>query len=288
MSRPAPLASHLGLAPETPLLLVSCGQLGQAQAANEAVYEALRSGYATTAGLMVPCAWSRDAAFRYRGEDVGVTLTLNSELENYRWGPLTQAPSLLDGDGGYPRTLSDLWDHADLDEVRRECRAQLERAILWGFDITHLDAHLGALQRRPEFFDILLDLAIEFQLPVCLPGPGAERTIGFPARQLAADEGVLVPDHVVELRGPGSRQALESVVFDLQPGVTAVHLSPAMDTPEIRAMDPRWSDRVEHYLLAAHDASLRHLISKAGAHLVGYRALRDLQRRTPAAPLPGG
>jgi chitin disaccharide deacetylase len=207
-----------------------------------------------------------------------VTLTLNAELENYRWGPVTQAPSLLDGDGGFPRTLTDLWDHADLDEVRRECRAQLERAILWGIDVTHLDAHLAALQQRPEFFDVLLDLAIDFRLPVCLPGPEAERAIGFPARQLAANEGIVVPDHVVDLRGTGSRQALESLLFDLQPGVTTVHLSPAMDTPEIRALDPRWSDRVEHYLLVAHDASIRHLIEKSGAKLIGFRALRDLQR----------
>lgn len=274
----AALADRLGLLPETPLLVVSCDQLGQAQAANEGVYESLRTGFATSAGLMIPCPWSREAAYRYRGEDVGVTLTLNAELEHYRWGPLTQAPSLLDGDGGFPRTLTDLWDHADLDEVRRECRAQLERAILWGFDITHLDAHLAALQQRPEFFDILLDLAIDFRLPVCLPGPEAERAIGFPARQLAADEGIVVPDHVVDLRGPASRQGLEHLLFDLQPGVTAVHLSPAMDTPEIRALDPRWSDRVEHYLLVAHDASLRHLIEKSGAKLIGFRELRDLQR----------
>ena len=65
-------------------------------------------------------------------------LTLNAEHDRYRWGPITHAPSLLDGDGGFPRTIDDLWEHADLDEVRRECRAQIERAILWGFDVTHL------------------------------------------------------------------------------------------------------------------------------------------------------
>jgi chitin disaccharide deacetylase len=278
VTSPGQLADRLGLPPETPLLVVCADQLGQAQSANEAVYESLRAGFATSAGLMIPCAWSREAAFRYRGEDVGVSLTLNSELEHYRWGPLTQAPSLLDGDGGFPRTVADLWDHADLDEIRRECRAQLERAILWGFDITHLDAHLGVMQQRPEFFDVLLDLAIDYRLPVCLPDEEAERAIGFPARQLAADEGILVPDQVVDLRGPGARQSFESLLFDLQPGVTAVHLRPAKDTPEVRALDPHWSDRVEHYLLVAHDASLRHLIDKTGAKLIGFRELRELQR----------
>ena len=97
-------------------------------------------------------------------------LTLNAEHDRYRWGPITHAPSLLDGDGGFPRTVSDLWDHADLDEVRRELRAQVERAILWGFDVSHLDSHMGTLQLRPEFFDVYLDLAVEFGLPLRLLG----------------------------------------------------------------------------------------------------------------------
>ena len=50
----------------------------------------------------------------------------------------------------------------DLDEARRECRAQVERAIYWGFDVSHLDTHMGALQMRPEFFDIYLELAADF------------------------------------------------------------------------------------------------------------------------------
>ena len=39
---------------------------------------------------------------------------------SYRWGPITQAPSLLSGDGGFPRSIDDLWEHADPEEVRRE------------------------------------------------------------------------------------------------------------------------------------------------------------------------
>jgi len=126
---------------------------------------------------MVPCPWARDAAGGYRGEDVGVHLTLNAELETYRWGPITHSPSLLDGDGGFPRTVEDAWDHADLDEVRRECRAQIERAILWGFDVSHLDSHMGALQLRPEFFDIYLDMAVDFRLPIRLPAAASEQTL---------------------------------------------------------------------------------------------------------------
>src|SRR5437588_10389891 len=177
------LAERLGWAPDAKLLIVNCDDLGSSHAANLGVYEALRLGFATSAGLMVPCPWSREAAARYRGEDVGVHLTLNAPFDLYRWGPITQAPSLLDGDGGFPRTVEDLWDHADLDEVRRECRAQIERAIVWGFDVSHLTCHLSVMTLRPEFFDIYMELADEFRLPVRLPSTVSERDAGFPFRQ---------------------------------------------------------------------------------------------------------
>ncbi|MGH9150361.1 MAG: ChbG/HpnK family deacetylase, partial [Acidimicrobiales bacterium] len=209
------LAERLGYPPGAKLLIVNCDELGASHSANVGVYEALRSGFATSASLMVPCPWAREAAARYRGEDVGVHLTLNAEFELYRWGPITHAPSLLDGDGGFPRTVEDLWDHADVDEVRRELRAQLERAIYWGFDVSHLDSHLGVLQLRPELFDVYLELAVEFRLPVRLGDAGLEARVGFPFRRLAADEGVVFPDQVADIRRVGSRRAIERALFNL-------------------------------------------------------------------------
>jgi chitin disaccharide deacetylase len=272
------LAERLGFGPEDRLLIINCDDLGSSHAANVGVYEALRDGIATSATLMVPCPWSREAAASYRGEDVGVHLTLNAEYDLYRWGPITRAPSLLDGDGGFPRTVQDVWDHADLDEVRRELRAQVERAILWGFDVSHLDSHMGTLQLRPEFFDVYLDLAVEFELPLRLSGPSTEKVIGFPFRRLAAEEGVVFPDHFVHVRGPGSRRAIEHVVTELRPGVTEVYLHPAVDTPELRALAGDWAARVDDHDLVTHDSALRAMLERAGVRRIGYRPLRDLQR----------
>lgn len=272
------LASRLGHAEDAKLLIVNCDDLGSSHAANVGVYEALRDGVATSATLMVPCPWAREAASRYRGEDVGVHLTLNAEFDLYRWGPITHAPSLLDGDGGFPRTLQDIWDHADIDEVRRECRAQVERAIYWGFDVSHLDSHMGTLQLRPEFFDVYLELAVDFRLPIRLSGGSTEQMVGFPFRQLAADEGVVFPDHFVYVRGVGSRRAIERALVDLRPGVTELYVHPAIDTAELRSSSPDWAGRVDDHDLVTGHSSLRSLAERAGAKLIGYRALRDLQR----------
>ena len=272
------LVERLGHEPDAKLVIINCDDLGSSRSANVATYDALRNGEASSASLMIPCPWARDAAAGYRGDDVGVHLTLNSEWETYRWAPITQAPSLLDGDGGFPRTLEDSWDHADLDEVRRELRAQIERAILWGFDITHLDSHMGTLQLRADFFDAYLELAIEFALPLRMGPAGGERVVGFPYRELASAEGIEYPDHFVLYSGVGGRRHAERALFDLRPGVTELYFHPAMDTDELRASHPDWAGRVEDHAYLCHDPSLRDLLDRAGATVIGYRELRDLQR----------
>ena len=273
------LAERLGYDSDTRLVILSCDDLGSCHAANMGVYSALRDGVATCASVMIPAPWSRHAALMYRGEDVGVHLTLNAEHPAYRWGPITHAPSLLSGDGGFPRDIDDLWEHADPAEVLRECRAQIERAILWGFDVTHLAPHLSAITLRPEFFDVYLELAVEFDLPIRLPSTVSTEAAGFPFRDLAAEEGVVFPDHFDHDWRAGSRERVYSAIASLPAGVSEIHVQPAIDTAEVRALAgdvaEGWIDDLD---LVVNDATLRTLLSESGAVLIGYRELRDAMR----------
>lgn len=272
------LAERLGHGPTDRLVILSCDDLGSCHGANVGVYEALRSGVATCASIMVPAPWARHAADDYKGEDIGVHITLNAEHPLYRWGPITQAPSLLSGEGGFPRDVDDLWEHADPAEVLRECRAQIERAIQWGIDVTHLAPHLSVITLRPEFFDVYLELAVEFRLPIRLPSTMSAEQAGFPFRKLAADEGIVFPDHFDHDWRPGSRDRVHAAFRSLQPGVTEIHIQPAIDTPEVRALS-RWAPEwIDDLYLATQDDTLRALIAESGAIMIGYRALRDAMR----------
>jgi hypothetical protein len=137
---------------------------------------------------------------------------------------------------------------------------------------------MGTLQLRPEFFDVYLDLAVDFGLPLRLSGASTEKTIGFPFRKLAAEEGVLFPDHFIHVRGQGSRKALERTLMDLRPGVTEIYAHPAIDTSELRSFAPDWPARVDDHDLMTGDAGIRALLERVGATLVGYREIRDLMR----------
>lgn len=268
------LVERLGYPPETRLLIITCENLGCAHATNVGSYDVLRAGIGTSASLMVPCPWAREAAAAYRGEDVGVNLTLNAPFDKYRWGPITLAPSLLDGDGGFPRTANDLWDHADTEEVLRECRAQIERAILWGFDVNHLGSHLDALNARPEFFDVYLELAVEFNLPLRLQSGDSESIYGFPFRRRAEEHGVLSPDRVLR---PRTADALEQALAEIGPGVTELVVNPGIETPELRAAHTGWNDWVGQHELLVDTVSIPKLLERTGVIRVGYSSLRAAQ-----------
>ncbi len=169
-----------------------------------------------------------------------------------------------------------MWDHADLDEVRRECRAQIERAILWGFDVSHLDAHMGTMQIKSEFFDVYLDLAVEFKLPLRLSGADTEGLIGFPFRALAAEEGVVFPDDFVYVPGVGSRQ----ILLDAIPGSSRASprptCTPPWTAPSSKPWPPTGRPGVDDHRLLVHDPDLR----------VAARRRRRHGDRLPAAARP--
>ena len=277
MSNSRSLASRLGHQDDARLVIISCDDLGSCHGATEGVYQAIRDGVATCASIMVPAPWARYAADQYTGEDIGVHLTLNAEHPLYRWGPLTHAPSLLSGEGGFPRSVDDLWEHADSTEVLRECRVQIERALAWGIDVSHLAPHLTSITLRPEFFDVYLELAVEFKLPIRLPSTISADAAGFPFRQLAADEGIVFPDRFDHDWRTGSRERVLSAFASLEPGVTEIHVQPSIDTAEVRALGEVATGWIDDLALATSD-ELRHAVTASGAVLIGYRELRDAMR----------
>jgi chitin disaccharide deacetylase len=270
------LTQRLGTPADAKLLIINCDDLGMSHAVNSGVYDALRRGYATSASLMPPCPWAADAAIRYRGEDIGVHLTLNSEWDRYRWGPITRASSLVNRDGTFLSDADATWRYADIDDVAAECRAQIECALAWGLDISHLDSHIHVLQHVGSFFELYLDLAIEFRLPIRFSG--TDPSAGSQLRELASQAGVVSPDYIVHLHEMGTKKIIEQALQDLRPGVTEIYSHPAVDAPELRGFAQDWPDRVSDHDLLTNSKLIANLIERAGATLLGYHPLRELMR----------
>jgi predicted glycoside hydrolase/deacetylase ChbG (UPF0249 family) len=272
------LAERLGYGADEKLLIVNCDDLGSSASANRATEAALAAGVARSATLMVPCPWALDGVAKAASGGIGVHLTLTCEYPGYRWRALTGAASLHDAQGYMPATSQAVWDNADLDEVRAECRAQIDRAYAWGVDVTHLDAHMGAMQIDPRFFAAFVDLAAEYDLPLRMFGSGAERRLGFPGRAQAAERGLVFPDHLLTTWGAPAKETFAGILRDLRPGVTEIYVHPVEDGPELRGYDPDHPQiRVDDLALLT-DLELPALVAAAGARLINFAPLRELQR----------
>jgi predicted glycoside hydrolase/deacetylase ChbG (UPF0249 family) len=147
--------------------------VGMCHGANVAFLELSKLGSITSASVMVPCPWFAEAASMAESNpelDLGVHLTLTAEKEFYRWRPISDASKstgLVDEHGFMWRDVSSVRKNADREAVEVELRAQIETAIASGFDVTHLDAHMGATL-APEFCEIYLGLGVDFELPVLI------------------------------------------------------------------------------------------------------------------------
>jgi hypothetical protein len=89
---------------------------------------------------------------------------------------------------------------------------------------------------------------------------------------------VVFPDHFDHDWRAGSRERVYEAIETLQPGVTEVHVQPAIDTPEVRAITDAAQGWIDDLELVTHDRRLPKLIAERGAIVIGYRQLRDAMR----------
>lgn len=271
------LAARLGYAPEDRLLIVNCDDLGSSHSANVATHRAMAQGIATSATLMVPCPWAFEAARMFRGLPVGVHLTFTSEYPGYRWRGLTRGASLHDSDGFLPATTGAALDQIEASDARAECQAQIGAALSWGVDVTHLDAHMDVMLSRADLYDVYLDLAQHFGLPVRMMPPDTEPQ-GLRARERALARGILFPDRIIYPWPRRTADVLREEIPRLRPGVTEIFLHPVDDGPELRAYDTSNSEIRVHDSKCVMDSGLAELLKTHRIRRISFRELREQQR----------
>jgi len=276
---------------EDKLLIINADDAGMCYSVNSAILDAMKKGLVTSASVMVPCPWFPQIVKAYKENpqlDLGVHITLTSEWENYRWGPISgrdKVPSLVDEQGYLWRTTPLFYQHATLEDAEREARAQIERALAMGIDVTHLDSHMWTLQYNLKFFWLYVKLAKEFDLPVRMDPPERARYLGGgDLHRLLRKEGILCPDTFIicqMLPGESLEEFYKRILRNLQPGVTEIMIHPSLETEEIKAIIPQngWQGRLTEYQVFTENEEIKKIIEEEGIKLIGYRALRDAQRR---------
>ncbi|KPM48056.1 polysaccharide deacetylase family protein [Jiulongibacter sediminis] len=169
-------AELLGYPKDAKVLILHVDDVGMSHDSNLGAIEAIENGIANSLSMMMPCSWVpgfQKYLEKHPNIDAGLHLTLTSEWDNYRWGPLAgkpAVPGLVDEQGALWSSVRATATHASADEIETEIRAQLDRSRTMGWEPTHLDSHMGTLFARQDYLERYLKVGMEEGIPVMFPG----------------------------------------------------------------------------------------------------------------------
>ena len=285
------LAERLGYKATDKLLIVNGDDAGMCHTANLATTECMEKGFMRCATIMTPCPWFPEIVSYSKShpeKDFGVHLTHTSEWGKYRWGsvaPSDQVPGMLDKQGYLWPEVMDVYGHAKPEEALIEGRAQIKRALTAGIDVSHIDSHMGTMQMHPAFVKAYVQLAVEFDLPIRMASQETLSKMGHPElRGEISAKGILFPDYFVyeELKDEKKQDVKTfwlGVVRKLRPGVTELYIHAGTPSDELKAITGSWQTRSQEFEVFTNDEEMKSLIAEQKITPIGYRPLRDLQRK---------
>jgi predicted glycoside hydrolase/deacetylase ChbG (UPF0249 family) len=238
------LAEKLGFDKNAKLLIVHADDLGLSHSTNTAVIEAFQQGGISSGSIMVPCPWFPEIAEFAKSNpnfDIGIHTTLSSEWDNYFFGgilPAATIPDLLNSKGYFYPSVEEFTKHAKADQVEKELRAQIERALSFGVKPSHIDNHMGTAMTTPEYYQILLKLGKEYRLPVLIPSD----MIAAISPQLldVLSKGNVMVDHLfmINQASPAKQWGAPYLNFiaNMKPGLNEIIVHLAKNTDETQAI----------------------------------------------------
>jgi len=249
--------------------LIRLDDMGMCHSVNMAIEQVAKTGLPFSTSVMFACPWYEEAVEILKNYDqvsVGIHLTLNSEWDGYRWGPILGAeavPSLADTNGTFFPSRTKLFtNNPDIGEIEQELHAQIVRAMASGLKIDYVDYHMGAAVQTLELRKMVEGLAAEYGLAMSGYFNEIYSNITYAAEIGTKSDSLLA--HVGRM-GEG---------LNLQ----VVHVG--LDQPEMQAMQDlntfglkEMSRHRQGELEAVLNPELRKLINDRGIELVTYGSL---------------
>jgi predicted glycoside hydrolase/deacetylase ChbG (UPF0249 family) len=282
------LPEKLGYAKNSKLLILHADDLGMSHSENAATIYGMEKGSVNSASIMVPCPWFSEIAAYARAHpaaDFGLHLTLTSEWNFLKWGPVaskSEVSGLLNKNGFFFSAVDSVHKSGKPEEVEKELRAQIEKARQFGIDITHLDSHMGTLFGKPEYLKTLLKLGREYKVPVMLSKPGFRAAFNVNLDSLLTEKDVVL-DMIYTASPQDYRSGMENyystVLKSLQPGVSILIFHIGYEDAEMKAATVDHVDWGAEWRQADFNfftsKQCKDLLTAQNIQLITWREIRD-------------
>jgi len=280
------LAQRLGYPKDAKLLIIHGDDLGVSHSVNAASMAAFDKGIVNSASIMVPCPWFPEIATYSKANpsvDLGLHLTLTAEWQDYKWGPVlpsTVVPNLVNEQGFLYDNCADVVRKVSAEDIEKEITAQVERALAFGVNVSHLDSHMGCLF-NPKYFETYLKVGRKYGLPVLIPASGLRQFPDMAKKILPTD---IVIDNIFMLNPPdaetGAANFYANKLRDLSPGVSEIIIHLAYDDAEMQAVTinhpdfgAAWRQKDFDYFTSEE---CRKILEEEGIELVTWGDLKKL------------
>ena len=237
---------NLGFKQDVKLLMIHADDAGLSHAENRATMRALKEGLVNSYSIMVPCPWFYEIAefaLRHPDFDYGIHLTLTCEWNSYKFGPVLsnkEVSSLVDNQGYFFKTRQEVLDKAILAELKKELCAQIDRALSFGLQPSHLDSHMYTLGASQGFLDIYREIGQLYKLPVMLNSELISQVSGIHEPDLTIENEILIDriylGNFEDYKEGKLAEYYTNSIRDLKPGLNMLLIHPAFDDPEMRSI----------------------------------------------------
>lgn len=296
-------AERLGYGPGSKVVLIEAPEAGLTWETTEAAAKGLAAGSVQATALLAPCPWFGQASKQFRGQpnlDVGLNIVITAPYEAYRWRPTLvgfPALSLIDDEGFFWRDPRQVSANARREDLERELDAQLELLLRQGIRPTHLWCYQGAVFTRSDLAAAVLRVARKHWIPVMLVDLTPERIAKLRAVGLPIDDGLAqmirafpLPK-VDDLKFSPSgdtyeehRDAFVTLLKGLEPGLTVIHVSPAVETPALQQITRHWQRHAWDAKML-EDPAVKAALEADGLQRTTWR---EIMRRFDGGPAPAG
>lgn len=239
------LAQKLGYPVDTKLLIIHADDAGLSHSENQATIKALQNGSVNSYSIMVPCPWFYEMSTFAKNNpnyDCGVHLTLTCEWDNYKFGPVLPArevPSLVDQNGYFYKTRKEFKNNAKLEEIKKELTAQIERALQFGIQPSHLDSHMCSIGVTPPILELYKELGKTYNLPVFI-NKGFVQSISLSDEKYNFENTLLADTLLIgnfnNFEKGELKKSYEEALDSISPGFTIFLLHPAFDDTEMQGI----------------------------------------------------
>lgn len=153
-------------------LLVTSDDFGISHSVNQGILQGFQKGVLQSTNFMAASPWFPEAVrmAKQHNLQVGVHLTITCEWTNMKCSPITSGKSICNPLGYFYDSYEALLRTVELEELKDEYRAQIQRVIDHGIEPTHVETHMlpGLVFNGSEpyqlFADAVATVAAEFGL----------------------------------------------------------------------------------------------------------------------------